>query len=105
MGSDWGVTTADPLQQLEVAVRRIDPEHRDNAPYLPEQRLDLDVALRAFTSGSAYTNHDAEGGRLTLGSRADLVVLDQDVFTLDGLLADASVLTTVSNGQVVHGEL
>ena len=37
MGSDWPVTTADPLQQMEVAVRRIDPEHRDNAPFLPER--------------------------------------------------------------------
>src|SRR6476661_6754355 len=60
MGSDWPVTTADPLQQLEVAVRRIDPEHRDNAPFLPEQALSLDDALTAFTAGSAYTNHDPD---------------------------------------------
>jgi hypothetical protein len=102
MGSDWPVTTADPLQQLEVAVRRIDPEHRDNAPFLPEERLPLDVALTAFTSGSAYVNHDAAGGTLAVGKRADLAVLDQDVFMLDGRVAEASVTTTVASGAVVH---
>jgi hypothetical protein len=102
MGSDWPVTTADPLQQLEVAVRRIDPENRDNAPFLPEERLSLDVALTAFTSGSAYVNHDPAGGTLEVGKRADLAVLDQDVFTLDGRVADASVTATVAAGAVVH---
>ncbi|MGH8861826.1 MAG: amidohydrolase [Jatrophihabitantaceae bacterium] len=102
MGSDWPVTTADPLQQLEVAVRRVDPEHRDNAPFLPSERLALGDALRAFTSGSAYVNHDADGGTLEVGRRADLAVIDQDVFTLDGRLADAAVVATVASGAVVH---
>ena len=102
MGSDWPVTTADPLDQLEVAVRRVDPEHRDNAPFLPAERLSLDDALTAFTSGSAYLNHDDAGGTLAIGKRADLAVLDQDVFTLDGRLADASVVATVASGEVVY---
>jgi predicted amidohydrolase YtcJ len=102
MGSDWPVTTPDPLDQLEVAVRRVDPEHRDNAPFLPDERLTLDDALRAFTSGSAYLNHDDGGGTLAIGKRADLAVLDQDVFGLDGRLADVSVVTTVASGAVVY---
>lgn len=102
MGSDWPVTTPDPLDQLEVAVRRIDPEHRDNDPFLPSERLRLDDALAAFTSGSAFLNHDADGGTLQVGKRADLAVLDQDVFTLDGRLADASVAVTIASGAVVH---
>jgi predicted amidohydrolase YtcJ len=64
MGSDWGVTTANPLEQIEVAVRRIDPEHRDNAPSLPAQQLCLPVAVTAFTAGSAYVNHDNDGGSI-----------------------------------------
>lgn len=102
MGSDWPVTTPDPLDQLEVAVRRIDPEHRDNDPFLPSERLRLDDALAAFTSGSTFLNHDADGGTLQVGKRADLAVLDQDVFTLDGRLADASVAVTIASGAVVH---
>jgi predicted amidohydrolase YtcJ len=102
MGSDWAVTTADPLQQVEVAVRRIDPEHRDNAPFLPEQALSLDDALTAFTAGSAYTNHDPDGGRIDVGARADFTVLDEDPADLSGMIADAEVVCTVASGEVVH---
>jgi predicted amidohydrolase YtcJ len=102
MGSDWAVTTADPLQQMEVAVRRIDPEHRDNAPFLPEQALSLDDALTAFTAGSAYTNHDADGGRIETGARADFAVLDVDLAELSGMLSDAEVVCTVASGEIVH---
>ena len=105
MGSDWSVTTADPLEQLEVAVTRAE---RGGAPFLPEQRLDLDIAVDAFTAGSAYVNHDDDGGAVALGMRADLAVLDVDVFA-DGYvsngrapIADASVVLTVASGRVVH---
>ena len=102
MGSDWAVTTADPLQQLEVAVRRVDPEHPGNAPFLPEESLDLEVALRAFTAGSAFVNHDDDAGTLRVGARADLAVLDQDVFDLGGRIGQATVVCTVAAGEVVH---
>jgi predicted amidohydrolase YtcJ len=105
MGSDWPVTTADPLRQIEVAVRRTDPGDRDGAPFLPEQALPLEVALAGFTSGTAYVNHDPDGGRLTVGSRADLAVLDQDLFALDGRVADAQVRCTVASGAVVWGDV
>lgn len=102
MGSDWPVTTADPLREIEVAIRRIGPDHRDNRPFLPEQALTLETALSAFTAGSAYVNHDAEGGVLRTGARADLALVDRDLFA-DGILpADASVTLTVAAGQVVH---
>lgn len=51
MDSDWGVTTANPLEKIEVAVRRADPAHRDNALFLPGECLPLDMALSAFTAG------------------------------------------------------
>ena len=103
MGSDWAVTTADPLQQVEVATTRIDPENRDNAPFLPEQRLPLPVALRAFTAGSAWVNHDEEGGTVRIGGRADLAVLDRNLFhPVAGLPGDARVTHTVAGGVVVH---
>jgi hypothetical protein len=105
MGSDWPVTTADPLPQMEVAVRRIDPDRRDNPPFLPAERLSLDDALSGFTAGSAFVNHDADGGTLTIGSRADFAVLDQDLFELDGRLADATVRCTVAGGRVVYGDV
>jgi predicted amidohydrolase YtcJ len=101
MGSDWPVTTADPLRQMEVAVRRIDPGRRADAPFLPEQRVSVEAALAGFTSGTAYLNHDDDGGRLSIGARADFAVVDQDLFELDGRIADATVECTVASGTVV----
>ncbi len=108
MGSDWGVSTANPLEQLEVAITRIDPEHRENPAFLPAQRLSPAHAFEAFTAGSAYVNHDEDAGTLQVGLRADLAVLDTDIFA-DGFispsrapLADVSVQLTVASGQVVH---
>jgi hypothetical protein len=108
MGSDWAVTTANPMEQLEVAVTRVDPENRANAPFLPEQRLRLDDALDAFTAGSAYVNHDAHGGAIQTGRRADLALLDTDLFapgfaTPDHApISDARVRLTVAGGEVVY---
>lgn len=101
MGSDWGVTTANPLEQIEVAVTRIDPEHRDNPPFLPGQRLSLPVAVAAFTAGSAYVNHDADGGTIQVGRRADLAVLDRNIFAPGTRPGDAHVTHTVASGEVV----
>jgi len=73
------------------AVRRIDPEHRDNAPSLPAQQLSLPVAVTAFTAGSAYVNHDNDGGSISRGMRADLAVLERNIFdTRSGLPADCA---------------
>lgn len=106
MGSDWSVTTANPLEEIEVAVTRIDPENRGNAPFLPEQALPLSVALRAFTAGSAYVNHDDDAGTIAIGKRADLAVLDRDLFDrTSGLPADAHVTHTVAGGVLVHERL
>jgi predicted amidohydrolase YtcJ len=108
MGSDWSVTTANPLTQLEVAITRSDPHDRDLPAFLPQERLSVDDAFDAFTAGSAYLNHDADAGTLEVGTRADLAVLDHDVLA-DGFAAngrnpidDASVVLTVANGRVVH---
>jgi predicted amidohydrolase YtcJ len=108
MGSDWPVTTADPLPQLEVAVTRTPHDDRDTPSFHPIERLPLETALDAFTSGSAYVNHDSDAGVLRVGGRADLVLLDTDVlapgFTAPGRapVADAAVVLTVVAGRVVH---
>lgn len=102
MGSDWPVTTANPLREIEVAVRRIGPDHRANPPLLPSQGLSLDSALRAFTSGSAFVNHDHDAGVLRVGARADIATIDHDLFEEGVLPADARVTMTVAAGRVVY---
>lgn len=107
MGSDWSVTTANPLEEIEVAVTRIDPENRHNAPFLPEQALTLASALAGFTRGSAYVNSDdTDAGSLEVGKRADLAILDRDIFAHDvGAISDATTVLTVAAGTVVHDRL
>lgn len=108
MGSDWAVSTADPLEQIEVAVTRIDPAHRDNPSFLPSQRISLDDAVDGFTSGSAFVNHDDDGGAIGVGRRADLALVDTDVFATGfatagrAPIADARVELTVAGGRVVY---
>ncbi|GHH71492.1 amidohydrolase [Streptosporangium violaceochromogenes] len=87
-GSDWPVSSADPIQGMHVAVNRTEPGGSVHAgyptaqtPFLPGQRLDLGTALTAYTAGSAWINHDGEAGTLAPGNRADLAVLDRDPFT------------------------
>ena len=105
-GSDWSVSTPDPLPQLEVAVTRISPETRDREPLLAEEAIDLPTALRTFTSGSAYANFlDAETGTIEPGKLADLVVLDRDILDPGaGPLGDARVLLPLSEGEAVHAD-
>ena len=103
-GSDWTVSTPDPLHQLEVAVNRVRPDDRGADPLLPREALDLSTALAAFTSGSAYVNFlEEETGSLEPGKLADLVVLDRDLFEVEAAhIADARVLLTLVEGEAVY---
>ncbi|MEV7770905.1 amidohydrolase [Kitasatospora sp. NPDC086791] len=102
-GSDWPVSSPDPLAGLHVAVNRMEPAATDGRVFLPEQRLDLGSALAAYTAGSAYVNGHDDAGVLAAGMLADLVVLDRDILSGPaGEIADARVLRTYVGGELVH---
>lgn len=103
-GSDWSVSTPDPLIEIEVAVTRVSDESRGvREAFLPEERLELVDALAAFTSGSAYANHLDETGTLEAGKLADLVVLDRDLFDRGaGAIGETRVLATFVDGRAVY---
>jgi predicted amidohydrolase YtcJ len=105
-GSDWTVSTADPLQQLEVAVTRISPETRGMEPLLPDEAIELPTALATFTAGSAYVNFlETETGTIEPAKLADLVVLDRDVLDPGaGPIGDARVLLTLVEGEAVYAD-
>ncbi|WOX20607.1 amidohydrolase [Streptomyces solicathayae] len=102
-GSDWPVSSANPLEGIHVAVNRIVPDG-DLPAFLPEQRLALDTALAAYTSGSAYVNGLDDTGVLRPGLLADVIVLDRDPAAVPSSdLAALRVEATYVGGERVFG--
>ena len=101
-GSDWPVSSPDPLAALHVAVNRV--EHgQDTEPLLPGESLGVEQAFATYTSGSAFVNHLDETGLLAPGLLADLVVLDRDPFTgAREEIGAARVLASYVDGEPVH---
>ena len=104
-GSDWPVSSPDPVQGVHVAVNRVLPEARgaEAEPLSPRNRLDLGTALTAYTAGSAWVNGlDDRTGRLAAGLLADLAVLDRDPFAQPPEeIGAARVVTTYLAGETV----
>jgi predicted amidohydrolase YtcJ len=105
-GSDWSVSSANPLEEMEVAVRRADWNAPDAAPFLPDERIDLRDAIAAFTINAAYVNfHDDRTGSIEPGKLADLIVLDRNLFAIDvNQISEAKVLLTLLGGKPVYGD-
>jgi predicted amidohydrolase YtcJ len=112
-GSDWPISSADPLQEMHVAVNRVkserlgrpgEPECED--PFLAAQAITVDDAIGAFTSGVDWVNHEEHAAGILLpGMRADVAVLDQDLYAIPpGEIGSTSVVMTVASGRVVFGD-
>jgi predicted amidohydrolase YtcJ len=101
-GSDWPVSTPDPLAAIHTAVNRLThgaDGREGQEPFLPEQAISLEAAFAAYTSGSAWVNHRDDSGVLEPGAAADLVVLDRDPFTDDpGAIGATKVVSTWVDG-------
>jgi predicted amidohydrolase YtcJ len=109
-GSDWSVSSPNPLWEMHVAVNRtMPPGYTYGAPdadqevLLPDERIDLPTAIAAFTIGSAYVNHlDDVTGSIEMGKQADLVVLSRNLFQGPAdRIAEARVELTLVDGKVV----
>jgi hypothetical protein len=112
MGSDWSVSSPNPVWEIHVAVNRrsfpgsvySDDEVAVGTTFLPDERLDLPTAIAAFTMGSAYVNHlDDVTGSIEPGKYADLVVLARNLFEHPASeIYAAQVLLTLVEGERVH---
>jgi predicted amidohydrolase YtcJ len=81
MGSDWPVSTQNPLECLEVAVTRMVPGDTSGSPWNPTERITVAEAISAYTSGCAYqAGQESVWGTIELGKSADLVMLDSNPF-------------------------
>lgn len=104
-GSDWPVSSADPLLGIHVAVNRSIPGEPYDV-FLPHQCLDVTTAFTAYTLGTARVNHlESDTGTIEVGKYADLVVLDRDPFADPGRILETAVVATYVEGQQVHSRL
>jgi predicted amidohydrolase YtcJ len=102
-GSDWTVAPATPIEGLYAAVTRRTLDGRHPEGWFPEQKIELEEALRAYTGTAAYASFEEQiKGSLESGKLADIVVLDSNLFELDPpQLKDARVVYTIVGGEVV----
>ncbi len=102
-GSDWTVAPLNPLEGIKAAVTRqtLDGKHPNG--WVPEQKISVEEAVRAYTVGSAYAEFAEQmKGTLAVGKLADLVILDRDLFKMDPAAIDqAKVTLTIVDGRVV----
>ncbi|MDW3212543.1 MAG: amidohydrolase [Ilumatobacteraceae bacterium] len=102
-GSDWPVSSHRPLDGLATAVTRLNARGEPFGGWLPEERIPILQAIRAYTKGSAYQAFDDDVGEIAVGQRADLIVLDQDITAIAGEeIAGAQVDQTWLAGAPVY---
>jgi predicted amidohydrolase YtcJ len=106
-GSDWSVSTANPWHQIETAVTRKDAINDDKESFIPEERIDLDMAITAFTINAAFVNRKEDTtGSIEVGKFADMVVIDQQLFDIEPeAISDTNALLTLFEGRPVSGDI
>jgi predicted amidohydrolase YtcJ len=103
-GTDWTVAPLDPMLSIYAAATRrtLDGKHQDG--WVPEQKISVEEAVRAYTVGSAFAEfQEKEKGVIAPGKLADLVMLSQDIFKIDPKeIEKVKVVLTIVDGRVVY---
>lgn len=102
-GSDWYVAPPSPLFGIYAAVTRrtLDGKHPEG--WIPEQKISIEEALKAYTVNAAYTSFDEnKKGSLEIGKLADFVILEKDIFSIPPEdIADVKVDMTILGGTII----
>jgi len=103
-GSDWPVTTEVPLEGLAVAVHRQTPDRQPDGGWIPAEKITMEEALKAYTSGVAYQAFAQDRwGELRKGFEANFILLDEDPREIDPHLAGKEkVLATYRRGVEIY---
>jgi predicted amidohydrolase YtcJ len=103
-GSDWPVAPATPLEGIYAAVTRRTLDGAHPGGWVPEQKIAVEEALRAYTWGGAYASfEEGEKGTIEPGKLADVTIVDRDLTQVTPeALAGAKVVATIVGGRVVY---
>ena len=103
-GSDWFVAPPTPIEGIYAAVTRRTLDDKHPGGWVPEQKISVDEALRAYTSGGAYASFDErDKGTIAPGMLADLTVIDRDLRTIPPAeIRNARVVQTIVGGKTVY---
>jgi len=102
-GTDWTVAPLDPILTIYAAVTRRTLDGKHPYGWIPEQKISVEEAVRAYTTGSALAEfQEKEKGTIAPGKLADLVIVSRDIFKIDPKqIESAKVVLTIMNGRVV----
>ena len=103
-GSDWDVSSLNPLDGIEVAVTHREPSRGAGRAWLPEEQIGLPDAIAGYTIGGAYLDFtERETGSIEVGKAADLIVLDKNLFEIPSdRIHESKVLWTLLEGREVY---
>jgi predicted amidohydrolase YtcJ len=103
-GSDWVYGPLDPLDSIEVAITRQDPDNAEGLVGNTRDSIDLATAIEAYTTNAAWVMHQEDKvGSIEVGKRADIVVLDRNLFEIPATeINEASVRFTLFDGEIVY---
>ena len=103
LGTDWEVAPLDPMQTIYAAVTRATLDGKNPGGWFPDQKLTVNEALEAYTTGSAYAEfQEKEKGSITPGKLADMVLLSEDILGIaPEQIQKVHVLKTILGGRVI----
>jgi predicted amidohydrolase YtcJ len=103
-GSDWDVAPMQPLMGIYAAATRRTLDGKHPGGWVPEQKITVAEAIRAYTMGSAYASFDEHiKGSIEPGKLADMVIVSDDILSIPAVeIEKARVETTVFDGKVIY---
>ena len=103
-GTDWTVAPLDPMLSIYAAVTRRTLDGKNPKGWIPEQKISVEEAVRAYTVGSAFAEfQENEKGTIAPGKLADIVILARDIFKIDPKeIEKVKVVTTIMDGRVIY---
>ena len=105
-GTDWTVAPLNPVLTVYAAVTRRTLDGKNSKGWVPDQKISVEEAIRAYTLGSAFAEfQESVKGSITVGKLADLVLLSRDIFKIDPKeIENLKVVMTFVDGRVVYEE-